>query len=54
MGLGLVDAESFDAHAHPAVPHLRDGELGDPHFVDFAGTFEADDVHHGGISFHGM
>ena len=51
--LGLVDAKSLDAHAHPAVPHLRDGELGDPHFVDLAGTFEADGIHQGRISFHG-
>ena len=52
VGLRLVDAESFDAHTHPAVPHLRDGELRDRHLADLAGTFEADDVHQGSISFH--
>ena len=54
LGLRLVDAKRFDAHAHPAILHLRDGELGDPHVVDLAGTFEANDVHHGRISFHGI
>ena len=52
VGLRLVDAKSFDAHAHPAIPHLRDGELRDRHLADLAGTFEADDVHQGSISFH--
>ena len=53
VGLRLVDAESFDAHPHPALPHLGDRELRDPHFIDLTGTFEADDIHQRSISFHG-